>query len=254
MEKFNGNWVGYKNQKEFKYTCNTLTKNLSNFKTNKIFNQVIGSDVRGFDTALNFFNYIKNNAPFLLEKKNLDIFLKNENIGNPKFHKIESISIPSGTLIHLKILSDLLKLGPTKSVVEIGSGYGGQCKIIKDFLDVEYTCIDIDETLSLAKSYLFNCNKECTFIPASNVPQVYTDLCISNYALSELDIDGIKFYQERVINNCSKIYISVGNFISESDTHKYLIKSLKSNFDIQIHTENPKTSSHNNIFITGIKI
>ena len=73
-------------------------------------------------------------------------------------------------------------------IVEIGGGYGGQCKILADLIGfASYTVIDLPENLNLAKKHLMGI-PNVHFIESTKLSQVgYYDLVISNYAFSRFD-------------------------------------------------------------------
>lgn len=74
-------------------------------------------------------------------------------------------------------------------IVEIGVGYGGQCKIISDLYEFEsYTLVDLPSCLPLAKKYLDHFevrNIICSTLDELDKKNQY-DLVISNYAFSEI--------------------------------------------------------------------
>jgi O-methyltransferase domain len=101
-------------------------------------------------------------------------------------------------------------------VVEIGAGYGGQCKIIKDHNPMcLYTIFDLPEVIALQKRFLDIYNIEVghyrspTFIGQS-------ELCLSWCAWSELSLPLRKEYAEKVISKCDHIFIC-SNYNKEED-------------------------------------
>tara|TARA_R110000823_G_scaffold315331_1_gene446615 strand:+ start:786 stop:1550 length:765 start_codon:yes stop_codon:yes gene_type:complete len=250
MAEFTGEWTGGGSTgKVFNSYVTKLT--LPNFKVDPTFATIIGNDTRNKETALKFYSYIKSNNPEFLEESNLKKFIVNDTLGNPKLYTFEGITISPGTLVFMKVLSDIATFKDVKSIVEIGSGYGGQAQIIKASLDVDYTCIDIPGVLGLCSSYLGELGTSATFIPSTDVKEVSADLVISNYALSELDETGVQFYLDHVVKNCKYFYMAVGNYSPGMPRHAYLMEKLGEMFDLTIEKENPKTSGHNNIFVLG---
>ena len=249
--KFEGRWLPPADQ--FKKVCIEISKDLSNFKRNSIYSGFIGNDLRNKVTAIAFYEHIRGNYPYLLEKNLLNNFLINDRIGAPYIYNIDGVKISPGTLRFMRVLGDILNIDDEiKNIVEIGSGYGGQALIIKSYLTmVDYNLIDIPESMMVARSYLRENNCNVTFMDINNInSDNYYDLVISDYCLSELDLDGIGFYIKNIIEKCKYGYFTV-NSISDSVLFKELTEQLNSIFnDVSITEEVPKTSHHSNhIFI-----
>ena len=180
--------------------------------------------------------------------------IKNDKIGSPNIFNFEGKLISSGVLIHTKILLDIIKYFKNiNSIIEIGSGYGGQCKILNDYFhNINYTCIDQPNCLNLCKTYLNKLKlNNINFVNINNINQMSADLVISNYCLSELDEKGIDFYFNKIIKFTKNIYFAVGNYRENLSSHKFLINKCREYFNIKIYSENPRTSNHNNIYIVG---
>jgi cyclopropane fatty-acyl-phospholipid synthase-like methyltransferase len=250
-EKYPGSWPGNPNPHAFDYRCYELSNNLADFKKDRLFIGTIGNDVASYETALQFYNFIVTNRIDLLKKERLDRFLENDKVGNPKIYTIENIQISPGTLIFMKVLSDISGLKDVSTIIEIGSGYGGQCKIITEGLDVEYTCVDQPGCLALCKSYLREVGTTAKFMQSDSVQPTETDLVISNYCISELDVAGIDFYFDKIVKTAKYIYFAVGNYKHQSITHRHLIKKSEEYFNVEICPEDPQTSHHTNIIIRG---
>lgn len=253
MNSYNGKWPGGP-EENFNDVCFQLAKDISSFKQHSSFTHVIGNDTRSELISKELYEFIKNNNPVLLQEKYLNKFIENDRIGQPRIYKIDNINISPGTLIFMRHLYDIINnFSGIKSIIEIGSGYGGQCKVIKDYLDVDYTCVDIPGCLELCKVYLNRLNVDATFISNRDVPKLSADLVISNYCLNELNETGVDFYFDSIIKNASNLYISAGNFNLELPRSQHLLNRCNELFNITIHNEIPKVSKHNNIFIVGKK-
>jgi putative sugar O-methyltransferase len=127
-----------------------------------------------------------------------DKFRTSEDVGNPETYGYrykwfsEKIFFSPTTLRYIKILSNLKNFFGSLDgmrIVEIGVGYGGQCKIISDLYKFEsYTLVDLPSCLPLAKKYLdhFKVNNViCSTLDDLDEKSKY-DLVISNYAFSEI--------------------------------------------------------------------
>jgi len=108
--------------------------------------------------GLDYYLTIKKEFPYLLQF--MEKFATNDDTGNPRKYFYEEIGIEMSptTLRYIKVLADLLNLFGRldgMDIVEIGGGYGGQCKIICDFSEPKsYTLVDRHEVLLLNEKYL----------------------------------------------------------------------------------------------------
>ena len=97
-----------------------------------------------------------------------------------------------------------------ETVIELGGGYGGQCKIISDMFSYKnYTIVDLPEVVLLIN----RCLKE-SGVPnakAITLDELSGDawgLFISNYAFTELPTTLQRTYIKKVINKCAHGYIT----------------------------------------------
>ena len=249
MKKFEGKWLPPADK--FKNACiEIVNSNLENFKRHPIYSSFIGNDLRNEQIAINFYRHVEKNYSYLLKEETLKQFLNNDRIGNPFTYNIDGIVISPGTLRFMRVLGDIIEIYDEMSdIIEIGSGYGGQSLIIKSYFnDINYTLVDIPESLSVAKRYLMENNFEPTFIDTNDVSvNDYYDLVISDYCLSELDVEGIEFYINNIINKCKYAYITANSMGILFDE---LVKQLNNIFDnVEIIPELPKTSNNDNHII-----
>jgi len=104
------------------------------------------------------------------------------------------------------------------SIIEVGGGYGGQCKILFDICKQfninikKYTIIDLESMSKLQKKYLDKLNVK-NIITLSNMECLNKldesyDLFISNYALGEFTTDVQDFYIKNVLNRCNNYFIT----------------------------------------------
>lgn len=107
---------------------------------------------------------ILTDAGFKLSVSQWRELLKNDLVGNPvvaEYNLDDGRMICSPTTLrYIKILSDIVayfEADKIKRVAEIGVGYGGQCRILQNFLNIdEYNLIDLPEVLALAEKFLAN--------------------------------------------------------------------------------------------------
>lgn len=155
--------------------------------------------------------------------KHLDKFATSERIGSPKTYKYrtsflgKNYTFSPTTLRYVLVLSQLVHFfGDLNNfnIVEIGVGYGGLCKVIADlFPSAKYTLVDLPEALSLSQKFLTHFDvKNVQYLDATHIPtQISYDLCISNYAFSELSRDIQDLYFQNILKN-SKCGYMLCNF------------------------------------------
>lgn len=233
------------NFKEFcKEAC--FNSNLfKDFKQNRVFCEIIGNDKRPKALADVWYNNIKDKYAKLFPK-----FLENDMYGSPDLYGYDGRYISPGTLYFINILDSIIShFGDIKEmeITEIGSGYGGQCKIIRDYGCKSYTCMDIPETLGFCEKYLGLLDIPAFFTE----PKPYVgDLCISNWCLSEFSVQGIDWYVENVVKNHKCCYILSNAW---DGRRAFLINKLSEYFKVEVSPEEPKTHPNNNQLIVGKK-
>jgi hypothetical protein len=248
MLQFDGNWI-FQNEigNTFLQECENIVNNelmFNTFKQNQIFRCVIGNDVLGSQISDILYDNVKNDDDIL---KHINKFKTNDIYGSPNIYRYDKTGdISPGTLYFMNILQSLRNnFGDISNfnIVEIGSGYGGQAKIILDYGINTYNCIDVKETLSLCNKYLnlFNYTN-VNFYKTTEIPENTYDLVISNWCLSEFDNDGIKFYIDTIIKHCQYGYFLMNIWDSRKE---FLLSEISKHFSsVEILPEYPKT--HNN--------
>lgn len=177
---------------------------------------------------------------------NIDRFLKNDQVGQPRVYMYEDIdrSVAPTTLRYIKVLADLVThFGSLDdmNIVEVGGGYGGQCRIIHEMFRVKsYTLVDLPEVIPLAQKYLKQFD---IVISGNNGPY---DLFISNYAFTEV----IRAYQDVYVQNFVKRslrgYVTC-NFYPWNETDGMLTFGELVDMvpDSKVHEEKPLTAKDN---------
>jgi hypothetical protein len=241
---FQGKWLA--DSAAFRRECLRIAKDLTGFKKNPVYCRYINNDNRPRETAEAFYWHIRQHYPLFGTTEMLDLFRKNDKIGNPTLHNINGTVISPGTLRFIKVLGDVITaFGTPSSIVEIGAGYGGQCLIFKLASMVDYTIIDIPESLEVSRAYLGMLDVQANFISKITEP-VGADVVISDYCISEMDKEGIDYYIETVVRHCRNGYFTC-NLIGEIG---HLLDRLREVFTyVKDAPEEPKTSRHNNIIL-----
>jgi len=138
-------------------------------------------------------------------------------------------------------------------LVEIGVGYGGQCRII-DLLGVgelhSYTLLDVHVVVDLAEKYLKHFPITCKLL-RSDVWFAEYDLVISNYAFSELDRETQEFYLP-VLQRSERGYITYNN-VSPAEFNSLSVEEICDATGGHVIPEVPLTHEGNCIIVWGTK-
>jgi putative sugar O-methyltransferase len=210
-------------QNNFKNICKSSSENeelFNNFKNNQNFTEILEHTT--YEQGLGYISEIKKNQKINLSLINK--FKQNDEQGNPLTFEFEEPfgNMSPSTIRYMKVLNDLIDMFGSldnMKIVEIGVGYGGQCKIIQDHFNVsEYCLVDLPETLSLTKKYLSKYNFEnLNFLDFTNLVDSKYDLVISNYAITECSQEIQDLYIEKIINKSKHGYITgndIGGFFN----------------------------------------
>jgi putative sugar O-methyltransferase len=188
--------------------------------------------------------------------KFLEKFKENDIYGNPfTYFYFRTGKISPTTLRYIKVLSDLRKLFGNLNnmdIVEIGGGYGGQCKIISDVFSFNsYTLVDLDIVLKLTKKYLtkLNVNKVKYSTQDKLGDDIKCDLLISNYAFSECNKVVQYEYIRKILNKSKRGYITYNCIYSKAYTKEEIIEILSLNHNINILEEIPNMRPSNFILV-----
>ena len=186
-------------------------------------------------------------------KDKLDEIKENDALGTPVTCTYDGVgTISPTTLRYLKNTSDIVnKFGTSfNSVVEIGGGYGGLCKVLSSFVDFEqYLLLDLEECNMLSRKYLSHFDLPTMSYQAEEIVELEDrfDLLISNYALSECNRETQMMYIERFVKNSDKFYLMHNNFHADNGNMSYeeFLDVMSDTHDIEYYgehgvEENPK--------------
>ena len=192
--------------------------------------------------------------------KYFDKFMQNDMVGNPIRYSYDIGKASPTTLRYIKVLVDLFnRFGSLEGfrIVEIGGGYGGQCKIISDAFQFQsYTIFDLEAVLQLTQRYLSKMhvdNVSYKTLQDADAAVSY-DLIISNYAFTECMKPIQDEYIDHVILNATRGYLTC-NYDKETPDpttpydKKYLVKRISERHNPEIIEEVPKTGYMNFIMV-----
>ncbi len=204
-----------------------------------------------------YLNFIQKEYPDLLP--HFAAFRQNDQLGNPITHKFGRLAPLSATnLRYIKIAGDIKKsFGDLsgKRVIEIGGGYGGQCKVLSDlFAFKEYVIVDLPEVLELARTYLKKLNvPHVTFRTLEELSQdTRYDLIISNYAFTECCRNIQEGYLQKALLKAECGYLICNSPPADSLPAPYTqseLLSILSPLKPHVLPETPQSADHNFLLV-----
>jgi len=221
------------------------------FKKSRDYRRVLEHVSR--DQGKAYLDIIKKNGREILEY--FPKFKENDMLGSPNVFNYEIGRFSPTTLRYIKVSVDLKNLfGDLNNlnIIEIGGGYGGQCKIISDiFTPQSYTIVDLAVVLPLIQKYLTKLNvKNVAFLTPQKIDNSKEyDLVVSNYAFSECIKSMQDDYIDKILFRSRKGYLTCNYDQSSSSNTPYnkkeLVEILSAKYDLKIVDEEPKTGPDN---------
>ena len=139
----------------------------------------------------------------------LDKFASSDLYGGPETFFIDGHILAPTTMRYIYTLGLLRKFFGSldgKRIIEIGGGYGGQCKIIHDlYKPALYAIYDLPQVQKMARRYLDDFDIAPYF--ASSIEEKECDILIAWCSWSELDVATKKEYAEKVIFKAQHYFI-----------------------------------------------
>jgi len=265
MEETTRIWnIDDKAMRNYLAVCREASKYENAFETFKANPDYMPIVELSFEESNKYIPYLKRNTSLVLTK--IEKLRENDKYGNSAVYNFPIFGRFSPTTIrYIKQSCDILSnFGDEKisSIVELGGGYGGFAKTLKNFIDFEkYSIFDLAEPNALTQKYLSKFNLQGKILSHTLDDKTFfkdkeIDLFISNYAFSELSRSLQKIYIEKVIKKCKMFYISY-NTISETSEYDKGINYLNFcqkflEFDIKIEHEQ-NGSSHNKVLFGKLK-
>ena len=241
---------------ESKYTvaCKLFVeddKSFETFKRHPHYTEILEHSSKA--QALDCIKYISGSA---LDLSKLYLLEANDEQGSPNLAHYDNPAfdnISPSTIRYIKVLAEIVDtFGNLDSgdIVEIGVGYGGQCKVINDYFNVgSYQLVDLDVVEQLSEKYLskYGYKNLCFGKPYKDE----YDLVISNYAITECDRAVQIDYIDNVLNKSKHGYITYNRisdiFNVDSLSYDELIDRIDK--DVTVHPEYPNTNKDNCLLI-----
>ena len=175
----------------------------------------------------------------------LDEIKENDSLGSPATYEYPSVGEISPTTIrYIKNTSDIInKFGTSfNTIVEIGGGYGGLCKVLSSFIKFEqYLLLDLEECNLLSRKYLSHFDLPTLSYRSEEIDEIdeIFDLLISNYAFSECHKDVQLDYIERFVKKSNNFYMMHNNFHLELGTipHEQFVEIMSDTHDVEWSNE-----------------
>tara|TARA_B100002019_G_scaffold25999_1_gene19875 strand:+ start:4391 stop:5179 length:789 start_codon:yes stop_codon:yes gene_type:complete len=177
-------------------------------------------------------------------EQNIELFKENDKYGNPETFPYPGLdgAVSPTTLRYMKNtfeMSFMLNGAEVSKIVEVGGGYGGLCRVLSMVCEFdEYILVDLPEVSALQRKYLDqfpDLKDKVTCIPTTELDEIKdVDLFISNYALSECDLDSQMAYFNLIIQNAKYAYI-IYNLVNFNDNHyNVFIDRIKEEFTFDV--------------------
>ena len=231
-------------------------KKFNNFKSDHFYKIVL--EHVNYSQGLGYLNIINRDSNLL---NNLDKFLINDEIGNPKKYYYDELKtkISPTTLRYIKVASDIKKIFKDEitNIAEIGCGYGGQYLILDQVMKINhYTLMDLYNVNKLIEKYLehhlLNSSYETKTINQLKSNKQF-DLVISNYAFSELPAHTQISYIKKILLKSKNGYLTMNSGKENSVFKNHIsLEEIKSYIKgVSILEEEPNTYEGNYIIVWG---
>lgn len=233
-----------------------------NFKSNSNYTGIL--EHVSYELGLRYLDEIKRYGTVIELPQTLwSSMLENDSIGNPNtfFYDIPGLStkhVSPTTLRYIKFGLDLVGLiklwslnDEAINICEIGSGYGGFCKIFMDLAKHfnikinKYQLYDLEDPAKLAKKYLDEIGVssevfETGTLETLKVPENGPTICLAFYSYSEISLEFRKLYSN-LIDKSNHGFMCWNSNVSDNDIRSELNKN------ITISPEVPLTGQYNRV-------
>lgn len=243
--------IGNYSETLYRTLCSEFLLNetlFSSFKSNKRYRAILGSSDPFESTQ--FYKTIRNH-PNVLNKMNE--FVQMDQIGRPPQSPIQGISMDCIRYVNsLCYLEDHFGSLNDWNITEFGAGYGGLASVLMKMWNVNsYNIIDLPEAKALAAYHLKLLNQDSkiySYEPPQELIDSRNRLFISEYALTEMDIDSIFTYMTTYIPPSSHFFIRC-NLPTQSNKNKLINHLSNTHHILYNQPEFPPSRKPNSIII-----
>ncbi len=175
---------------------------------------------------------------------NIEAFKENDKIGNPETHIYPGIEGPVSptTLRYMKNTFEMALMldgAEISKVVEVGGGYGGLCRVLSKVCEFdEYIMIDLPEVSALQRKYIDqfpDIKDKVKCIPTTDLAEITdVDLFISNYALSECDLESQMAYFQCIVQHSKYAYLIYNLVNFNENYYNDFIDKIKEHFTFDV--------------------
>lgn len=180
-----------------------------------------------------------------------------DTVGDPiTFHYAGFGDASPTTLRYLKVAEDLKRHFGSEDwsrILEIGVGYGGQCRVLCGLFPVtEYVLVDLPPVLALTKRFLSasRVDTPTAYISADSTQPAQSDLVISNYAYSELRREVQEEYFQHFVEGTPRGYMTF-NRIAPRSFHSLSAEELAERVGGTVLAESPRSYPGNRVVMWG---
>ena len=244
--------------KEYLNICRNAVRNegiFNNFRSYAPYINVV--EACGESHGQGYLDWIKKEVSIVIDWERVCL---NDTVGNPKLFKYKGLDKPISptTLRYVKVTAELFKIFGSlgdRDIVEIGVGYGGLCKMIHNYCTPKsYTLVDLPDVLKLTSKYLDHFNiKNLVFKTSDSDFKTPSDLCISNYAFSEIQKEFQEIYVDKIIEHTEKGYMICNCLGRNGEYGMSFLEILKLKVNGFFVREDPLTSEENALYVWGSK-
>ena len=238
----------------------------SNFRRNYAYRQIL--EHVSFQLGKNYLEKFQRLSTF---PTNLANYLESvDRIGNPRTYSYNGIGqVSPTTLRYLATAAEMCQIFELKSmpplvITEIGIGFGGQLLALNQVIEISsYNSFDLRNVQELSTKFVSasklmpDFEKIIVHRDIENVPEMKSDLLISNYALSELPAQIQIEYLEKIARNakCGYLMMNSGKRnVTGRSTGKLKIEDFLSAIPgAEIFPENPLSGPDNYLLLWGHK-
>lgn len=260
MKKYHGWDVSENDIQNYVNACNLILQNdeiFSNFKSSEEYNVILEHVDQNLGNQ--YYEHVQQVGKEIYDE-NLEKFLENDSIGNPKKFLYGGKNISPTTLRYIKNVLDLSSLCGDEEltrIVEVGGGYGGLCKTLSVLCEFdEYINIDLPEVVEVQRKYLKNFSEiysKIKFTPCNLIENITdVDLFISNYSLSELTVETQLKYYDKIIKNSKIVYITYNSITNSDKNYNVLTEKMKDD-GFKFDNKYRDYGHHQNVIISAKK-